>query len=178
MVSGQRQKQHCLSPFQLRLTKLSLVKITPFFRYHKNIFIFVGTLICHKSCDTLTPLLINAAYMDLTVKFPDAFRLQTKTSLCSSRLISCKEATILCQAIKFAPTKFRRKEIFSGIVLRTCATDSCFLLTILNNEGNLSLRGLFPNQASIQNLVGDPSNTLNEPKSIKTSLTFIKLFQK
>jgi hypothetical protein len=98
-------------------------------------------------------LLINAAYMDFTVKLPDAFKPQTKTSLCSTKLTTCKEATILCQTLKFAPTKFRRKEIFSGTELSTCATQSCFLLTILNNEGNLSLSGLFPNQVSNQNLV-------------------------
>jgi hypothetical protein len=79
MVSGEWQKQHFVSPFQIRLTRLSLVKITPFFRYHKNIFIFVGTLICQISCDIITPLLINAAaYMDLTEKLPDECNAQTK----------------------------------------------------------------------------------------------------
>jgi hypothetical protein len=52
------------------------------------------------------------------------------------------------------------------------------LLTILNNEGNLSLSGLSPNQVSYQNLVWDPSFNLKEPSSIKESLMFIKLFQK
>ena len=103
---------------------------------------------CHKSCDTLTPLLINAAYMDLTEKLPDECSAQTKASLSSCKFTSCKEATILCQSLRFVPTKFRRKEIFSEDELRTCATESCFLLTILNNAGNLSLRGLFPNQVS------------------------------
>jgi hypothetical protein len=67
--------------FQLRLAKLSLVKITPLFKYHKNTFILEGTLICHKSCDTLTPLFINAAYIDLTEKVPNASNFQTKLSL-------------------------------------------------------------------------------------------------
>ena len=167
-----------MSPFQFRRARLSLVKITPFYRCHKNIFILVGTLMCHKSCDTLTPLLINATYMDLTEKLPDECSAQTKASLSSCKFTSCKEATILCQSLRFAPTKFRRKEIFSADELRTYATESCFLLKILNNAGNLSLRGLFPNQVSTQNRVCDPSFTLNEPKPIKVSLTFIKLFQK
>jgi hypothetical protein len=150
MVSGKWQKQHFLSPFQFRLARLSLVKITPFFRYHKKTLIFIGILICHISCDTLTPLLINAAYMDLTVKLPNVFRPQTKTSLSFSKLISCKEATTLWQSLRFTPTKFQRKEIFSGDELSTCApTESCFLLTMSNNAGNLSLRGLFRNQLSI-----------------------------
>jgi hypothetical protein len=137
----------------------------------------MGTLIRNISCDTLTLLLINAAYMDLTVKHPDVFKLHTKTSLYSIKLILCKEATILYQFLRFALTKFRQNKIFSGDELSTCRTKS-FLLTILNSEGNLSLRGLSPNHSSIQNLVWDPSLTLNEPNSIKESSMFIKLFQK
>jgi hypothetical protein len=108
MVSGEWQKQHFVSPFQCRLTRLSLVKITPFFRYPKNIFIFEGTLICHISCDTLTPLLINVAYMELTEKFPDECNAHRKTSLSSCKFTSCKEVTIMCQFLIFIPTKFRR----------------------------------------------------------------------
>jgi hypothetical protein len=145
-----------MSLFQLRLARLFLVKIIPFFRYHMKIFIFIETLICQISCDTLIPLLINTTYMDLTVKLPGAFRPQTNTSLSSSKLTSCKEAIILCQFLRFALTKFQRKEIFSEDELRTFATVSCFLLTILNNVGNLSFRGLFLHQLSTQNLVCDP----------------------
>ena len=123
------------------------------------------------------PLLINAAYMDFTEKLQDECNVQTKISLSSCKF-TCKELTILCQSLRFAPTKFRRKEIFSGDELSTCATESCFLLTILNNAGNLSFRGLFPTQVSNQNRVCDPSFTLNEPNPIKMSLTFIRLFQK
>ena len=125
----------------------------PLFKYHMKIFILIGNLICQISCDTRTPLLINAAYMDLTVNEPEACKPQTKTSLCSSRFNSCIEATILSQARWFAPTKFLRKEIFSGFDSNTFATESCCLLTILNNAGNLSFNGLSPSQVSYQNLV-------------------------
>jgi hypothetical protein len=36
--------------------------------------------------------------------------------------------------------------MFSGTEASTVATESCFLLTILNNEENLSFNGWFPNQ--------------------------------
>ena len=140
MVSGQWQKQHLLSPFQLRWARLSLVKMTPLFRYHKNILILVVILICHKSCDTLTPLLINAAYKDLTEKLPDECNVQIKTSLSSCKFTSCRDATILCQSLRFRPARLRRKEMFSGTDASIFATESCFLLTMLNNAGNLSLR--------------------------------------
>jgi hypothetical protein len=47
IVSGKWQKQQFLSPFQLGLARLSLVKITPFFIYHKNPLKFLGTLLHH-----------------------------------------------------------------------------------------------------------------------------------
>jgi len=86
------------------------------------------------SCDTVTPLLIIAAYMDLTVKVPDAFKLHTKTSFCSDQVMSYTDAKILCQVLKFAPTKILVKEILNGIDLSTCATESC-LRPILYLEG-------------------------------------------
>jgi hypothetical protein len=65
--------------------------------------------------------------------------------------------------------------MFSKGELITIAIESCFLLTILNNAGNLSLRGLLPSQVSTQNLVCDPSFTLKCPNFMKESLTFIRL---
>jgi len=127
---------------------LSLVKITPLFKYHKKIFILDGILICHKSWDNLTPLLINAAYIDFTEKMPDECKDQINLSLSPYKFKSCNEATILSQSHKFLPTRLR-----SGADASTDATESCFLLTILNNAGNLSFNGLFPNQVSNQNLV-------------------------
>jgi len=126
----------------------------------QKILIFDGILTCQISCDTLTPLLINAAYIDLTEKVPDELSVQRNLSLSPCKFISCREATILCQSLKFLSTKFRRKEIFKGTVARTVATESCFLLAILNNAGNLSFNGLLPNQVSNQKRIWDPSNTL------------------
>ena len=167
-----------MSPVQLRLARLSLVRMTPLFKYHKKTFILVGILVCQISCDTLTPLFINAAYIDLTENLPDECIAQTKVSLSPCKYTSCKDATILCQSLKFLPTRLRRKEIFRGTDASTLATESCFLLTMLNNEGNLSFSGWFPNQVSVQKQVCEPSFTLKEPKLMKVSLTFISPFQK
>jgi hypothetical protein len=141
-----------------------------------NQVIFIGSFVCQISYDTLTPLLINAAYIDLTVKIPEAFKPHTNTSLSYDKLTYCKEATIRFQFDKFASTRFLRKEMFSKGELITVAIESCFLLTILNSAGNLSLRGLLLSQVSIQNLVCDPSFTLKCPNFMKESLTFIRLF--
>jgi hypothetical protein len=111
-------------------------------------FIFIDSFVCQISCDTLTPLLINAAYIDLNVKAPEAFKPHTNTYLSCSKLTCCNEATIRSQFVKFAPTKFLLKEIFSKGKLMTVAIVSCFLFTILNNPENLSLRGLLPSQVS------------------------------
>jgi hypothetical protein len=123
-------------------------------------FIFIDSFVCQISCDTLTSLLINAAYIDLIVKAPETFKTHKNTSLSCSKLTCCKEATIRSQLVKFAPTKFLLKEIlFSKGELMTVAIVSRFLLTILNNPGNLSLRGLLPSQVSAQKRVCDPSLT-------------------
>jgi hypothetical protein len=114
---------------------LSLVKMTPHFRYHKNILIFIGVLIGHKSCDTLTQLLTNAAYKDLIEKLPDECNVQIKTFLSSCKFTSCRDATILCQSLKFLPARLRRKEIFSG--------DKYFCHGILLSSHNVEQRGKF-----------------------------------
>ena len=121
-----------------------------------KILIFIGSFVCQTSSDTLTPLLIKAAYIDLTEKTPEAIKPHIKTSLSSDRLTCCTEATIQFQFVKFCPTKFLLKEIFSTDELKTLATVSCFLLTILNKPGNLNLRALSPSQVSSQNRVCFP----------------------
>jgi hypothetical protein len=73
--------------------------------------------------------------MDLTENLPDECSAHTKESLSSCKLKSCKEVTIVCQFLRFAPTKFRLNEMFSEIELSTFCTESCFLLTMLNNTG-------------------------------------------
>jgi hypothetical protein len=45
IVSDSGQKQHVKLPFQLRLARLSLVRITPLLEYHRKTLIFKGALI-------------------------------------------------------------------------------------------------------------------------------------
>ena len=168
MVSGEWQKPHFVSPSQCRLTRLSLVKIIPFFQTLYRI------LICQISCEILIPLLIKAAYMDFNEKLPDEYNAQTKMSLSSCKFTSCREFTVLCQSLRFAPTKFRQKEIFGGDELSTYAIESYFLLTILNNAGNISFRGLFSNQVWDQNQVCVPSFTLKAANPMKVSVSCIE----
>jgi len=99
MDSGNGQKQQHLSPCQLRRAKLSLVRITPLFKYHMKILIFIGSFVCQTSSDTLTSLLIKAAYIDLTEKTPEAIKPHIKTSLSSVKLTCCTEATIRFQFV-------------------------------------------------------------------------------
>ena len=47
IVSISWQKQHVLLPCQLRLAKLSFVKMTPLLRYHKKTLFFRGAFSCH-----------------------------------------------------------------------------------------------------------------------------------
>jgi hypothetical protein len=63
--------------------------------------IFMGSFVCQISSDTLTLLLINAAYIDLAVKGPEAFKPHANTSLSYVKLTCCKEATMWFQFIKF-----------------------------------------------------------------------------
>jgi hypothetical protein len=94
-------------------------------------------------------LLINAAYIDLTVKIPEAFKPHTNTSLSYDKLTCCKEATIRFQFDKFAPTRFLRKEMFSKGELITVAIESCFFLTILNKQHRKFIFERFVAQPSI-----------------------------
>jgi hypothetical protein len=47
MDSLEEQKQHFVSPCHCRLAKLSFVKITPLYKYHKNTLILRGSFSFH-----------------------------------------------------------------------------------------------------------------------------------
>jgi hypothetical protein len=79
-----------VSLVQLRLARLTLVKMTPLFKYHKKTFILIGVLICQISCDTLIPLFVNATYIVLTENLSDERSAQTK---CLFPLVSTHHVT-------------------------------------------------------------------------------------
>ena len=86
MFSSLLQKQHFPSPFHFLLSKLSLVRITPFLRYHKKILIFIGSLnfqAIQSSCALCS--FTRFVYIDLTEKIDFWFAFQTKKSCSSSR---------------------------------------------------------------------------------------------
>jgi hypothetical protein len=67
MDSSEEQKQHFLSPCYCRLAKLSFVKITPLYKYHKNTLILRGSLSFHiKVLYGIASAPNNALYVDLT----------------------------------------------------------------------------------------------------------------
>ena len=79
MFSSLLQKQHFPSPFHFLLSKLSLVRITPFLRYHKKILIFIGSLnfqAIQSSCALCS--FTRFVYIDLTEKIEFWFAFQTK----------------------------------------------------------------------------------------------------
>ena len=123
---GKWQKQQFLSPCQMCLTKLSLVKTTPLFKYHRKTLILAGILDFQIFCVTWTPLFTRAAYNDLTEYCPVECKDQISWSRPSCKLNSSKEATILFQFLKLFPVNFLLKEILRGDELQTWATVSCF----------------------------------------------------
>jgi len=68
MISSQLQKHHFLSPFHFVLIKLSLVRITPFLRYHNFFLIFSVTLNFQTTQLAGTLSCMRLMYIDLTEK--------------------------------------------------------------------------------------------------------------
>lgn len=158
MDSIELQKLQYLLPFQFLLTRLSFVKITPFFKYHMKILIFNGSLNCQISCVTLILVLTRRLYMDLTENTPFLWRDHTNIFLPSWRFTCTILVTRSCHSKSLAPTKDLLKDILSGDVLKTSATVACFFRTMLYKFGYWDFNVRFPNHVSFHNLVcGDSS---------------------
>jgi hypothetical protein len=71
-----------------------------------------------------------------------------------------------------------REVMFIGILLKTFATVSLFLLTILYQDENFNIRGWLPVQLASQNLICFPYLRIKEPRLRNWSLTFISLDKK
>jgi len=164
MVSSRLQKQHFILPLHCRRARLSLVRTTPFCKYQIKILIFKGTLNFQiKFLRCAGRRTINVLYMDRTVKWPFCVRDKKKISLWSVNWTFAILATKLCQACKLLPTKDLRKATFKGVDRRTVATVALLFHTMLYRDGYWYLKGVLSSQASSQNLVCDPSPTLNLP---------------
>ena len=79
MISSRLQKQHFILPLHCRRARLSLVRTTPFCKYHIKILIFKGSLNFRiKFLRGASRRAINVLYMDRTVKWPFCVRDQKR----------------------------------------------------------------------------------------------------
>ena len=153
IVSSLEQKQHCLLPFQLCLARLTLVRTTPRFKYHRNIFSFRGIFNFHKYLSNCTlPLLISTLYIkisnlyiELTVNIPDWFKFQWNTSLLLLLFKSTcpMRATKLCHKVSVCPDKDLLKDTKRGTLSKNWSYCR-MLFTILYRAGYCWLRVWFP----------------------------------
>lgn len=130
IVSRELHEQHFKFPFQFRFARLSLVRVTLFFRYHKKILILNGTLIfqIEHFCGLIASL-INAIYIDRVEKVPLLCKFQIKTSLVSMSLVVNTFSTSPYHPCRLCPVSARRNETFKGVVLNTSATVAALFLT-------------------------------------------------
>lgn len=86
------------------MAKLSFVKITPFFKYHKKILIFSGILSFQiMSFLGTTSLYMIALYIELTEKRPFFCISHKKVPFCSVNFIDITFETTSNQAFKYDP---------------------------------------------------------------------------
>jgi hypothetical protein len=126
------KKQHCFSPFQFRLVRLSFIKTTSLYMYHIKILIFKRIFSLHIILFLITiPLFINAIYIEWTENLPCRCKFQWNKSALLFKRTSKILVTWLCESTRLFPVNFLRNETFSGTLLRTLAIESLFLLMIL-----------------------------------------------
>ena len=106
MVSLLLQKKHLLSPFHFLLIKLSLVKRTPFCRYHNKIFIFKGSHNFHTMfLSVILFSCIKSVYKDLAVKLWILVSPHTKESLASVKVTFSTLDTKSSHEFNLSPTR-------------------------------------------------------------------------
>ena len=125
-----------------RLAKLSFVKTTSSYKYHKNTLILRGSFSFHINVLYSIALTPNKAmYMDLTENNPFYCSPHTKRFLWFIKCTSATIATTSCHACKLTPTRDLLKATFNDIIDNTILTDASFLLTILYNVGKRYFKG-------------------------------------
>ena len=116
IVSFCSQKQQLVLPLQLRLSKLSLVSMTPLYRNNINILILRGTLILQIGTDVgKIPIFIICEYMDLTENSPFLVKIHVILSDCSDKCTCMILSTKCNHASQRGPTKARLNCILSGV---------------------------------------------------------------
>jgi hypothetical protein len=176
--SSDEQKQHFLSPCHCLLAKLSFVKITPLYKYHKETLILRGSLSFYiKVLYGIASANNKALYMDFTEKNPFWCSPHTNRSLWFVNCTSVTIATTSCHACKLTPTKNLRKATFNGVIDNTVLAYAPFLLTILYKAGKIDFKGRGVIHASSQNRTWESSPSSNLPSERNSSLIFVRLAQ-
>jgi hypothetical protein len=135
--------------------------MTLLLRYQRKILISKGILAFqNKVFPRSLSVLIIFLYNNCTEKWPFLLNIHANFSF---KDIGTIESTELCRSTNLSHVNAHLNEIFKGVVLSTCETTTPFLLTILYKEGNIFIKGLFPNQQFSQNLVWLSLLTLNLP---------------
>ena len=103
-------------PYQLRLKRLSLIRITPRRAYHAKKLIFDGSFIFQSFLSLFGGISdwIKALYMESTVNKPFWCRFQWKISGSGIRWIEVRRPRRLVHASNLVPVKSRLKVTFGG----------------------------------------------------------------
>lgn len=117
---------------------------------------------------------MNLVCIDRTINNPFLERFLWNRSRPYVRLICTTFETRSNHAIQFALIKPCLNDTLGGTDPSTFATVSFVHLTILNNLGYTSLKGLSPNQTSLQNRTFSPLCILKVPQVRKSALAFMR----
>jgi hypothetical protein len=156
IVSSLLQKAHDVLPVQFLWTRLSLIRITPLFKYHKNVLILRGNLSFQMSllCQILP--MVMSLYIVRTLKIPFSLSPHLNTSSLSFSLTWAILDTRLYQEWRLSLVKHLLKDMFRRTDVNIKATISCLCLPILYRCGYCCFSELLPVYISFQNLIFAP----------------------
>jgi len=136
IVSTFVQKQHCLLPFQLRLAKLSFVRITPWWSSQINIFTFNGIFSFHTGLfKGRTWTSKKAEYIERTENWPLLWSCQIPIFLLFPSWLLATRCSKSIQSLRLFPVRCLLNETFKGSPLSTVWTVTCLRWTRLNKLG-------------------------------------------
>jgi len=131
MLSSALQKLHFVLPFHFLFARLSLVRVTPFFRYQRKILVLRGTFIFQViQSEGVPSLCIKLVYMDFIVNCLWLVKFHMKISFPFIISYAATFSTKSSQVLNLSPERALLKEMLRGTVLRILATVSFFLFAI------------------------------------------------